>query len=123
MGSLPSGSLKNIDLLCIETNAFTLVVKGDLNLDRYQNSFVPYSIEDKMRFGVEVFGLIDGAQTEVFDVRKGELVTFSGQDLPPIFFENGYYQIIIEPVIGRELSFHHEYAPFKEAVTKTKRLK
>lgn len=122
MGSLPSGSLKNIDLLCIETNAFTLVVKGDLNLDRYQNSFVPYSIEDKMRFGVEVFGLIDGAQTEVFDVRKGELVTFSGQDLPPIFFENGYYQIIIEPVIGRELSFYHEYAPFKEAVTKTKRL-
>lgn len=122
MGSLPSGSLNNIELLCIETNAFTLVVKGDLNLDRYQNSFVPYSIEDKMCFGVDVFGLIDGVRIEIFDARKGELVTFSGQDLPPIFFENGYYQIIIQPAIDRELSFYHEYAPFKEAVTKTKRL-
>lgn len=120
MASLPSGSLKNIELLCIETDAFTLVVKGDLNFDRYQNRFVPYSMQDKMQFHLEPLGEVNSA--EILDARTGELVPYTEQDLPPIFFENGYYQIIIEPVKGREVSFYHEYAPFKEAVTKTKRL-
>ena len=122
MASLPSGSRKNIELLCIETDAFTLVVKGDLNYDRYHNQFVPYGVEDKMKFHIDAFDIGERVRTEILDARTGELVTYTEQDLPPIFFENGYYQIIIEPVKGRELSFYHEYAPFKEAITKTKRM-
>ena len=122
MASLPSGSRKNIELLSIETDAFTLVVKGDLNYDRYHNQFVPYSVEDKMKLHIDAFDIGDRVRTEILDARTGELVTYIEQDLPPIFFENGYYQIIIEPVKGRELSFYHEYAPFKEAITKTKRM-
>ena len=121
MDSLPSGSLKNIELLCIETDAFTLVVKGDLNFDRYHNRFVPYSMQDKMQFRVDSLGEVRSA--EIFDVRIGELVPYTDQELPPIFFENGFYQIIIEPEKGRELSFYHEYEPFREAVTMTKRMK
>ncbi|MEI4769797.1 restriction endonuclease-like protein [Psychrobacillus sp. FJAT-51614] len=120
MASLPSGSLKNIELLCIETDAFTLVVKGDLNFDRYYNRFVPYSVQDKMRFHFELLGTLHS--TEIVDARTGELVPYTGQDLPPIFFENGYYQIIIEPAKGHEVSFYHEFAPFNEAVKKTKRM-
>lgn len=120
MALLPSGSHKNIELLWIETNSFKLLVKGDLNYDRYQNRFVPYSVEDKMNFRLDTFDLGDTLLTEILDARIGELVTYTGQDLPPIFFENGYYQIIIEHVKGHEVSFYHEYAPFKEAVTKTR---
>ncbi|MDI2587262.1 restriction endonuclease-like protein [Psychrobacillus sp. NEAU-3TGS] len=120
MVSLPSGSLKNVELLCIETDVFTLVVKGDLNLERYQNKFVPYSLEDRMQFRYEALGKVNSV--EILDAQMGELVPYTGQDLPPIFFENGYYQVIIEPAKGREVSFFHEYAPFREAVTKTRRL-
>ncbi|MGE6489641.1 DUF2357 domain-containing protein [Paenisporosarcina sp. NPDC076898] len=91
-----------------------------MNYDRYQNQFVPYSVDDKMKFRVDTFGLDDTVRTEILDARKGELVTYTKQDLPPIFFENGYYQIIIDQRKGREVSFYHEYAPFKEAITKTK---
>ena len=118
MVSLPSGSHKNIELLCIETDAFTLVVKGDLNYDRYQNQFVPYTVDDKMKF--QVVSTANLRSAEILDAWTGALVPYIGQDLPPIFFENGYYQIIIEPAKGREVSFYHEYAPFKEAVTKTR---
>lgn len=120
MGSLPSGSLKNIELICIETDAFTLVVKGDMNFDRYHNRFVPYSMQDSMQFRLDSLGEVSSA--EIFDVRMGALVPYTGQELPPIFFENGFYQMIIEPEKGHEVSFYHEYEPFREAVTKTKRM-
>lgn len=120
MASLPSGSRKNIELLCIVTDSFTLVVKGDLNFDRFHNRFVPYSVQDKMQFHFDSLGEVSSA--EIFDVRIGELVPYTGEELPPIFFENGFYQIIIEPEKGRELSFYHEFEPFREAVTKTKRM-
>ncbi|KOS67711.1 hypothetical protein AEA09_03490 [Lysinibacillus contaminans] len=120
MASLPSGSRKNIELLCIVTDAFTLVVKGDLNFDRYHNRFVPYSVQDRMQFHFDSLG--EARSAEILDARTGELVPYTGQELPPIFFENGFYQIIIEPEKGHEVSFYHEYEPFREAVTKTKRM-
>lgn len=121
MGSLPSGSLKNIELLCIEMDAFTLVVKGDIHFDRYHNEFVPYSMQDSMKFRIDPLGKVSNA--EIFDVRIGELVPYTGQQLPPIFFENGLYQLIIEPEKEHEVTFYHEFAPFREAITKTKRMK
>lgn len=57
------------------------------------------------------------AMIEIYNGEK--LVHYEEQPLPPIFFENGRYEVLIGSTNGTSLCFYHEYAPFREAITES----
>lgn len=112
--SLPSGSRKAIDLLVVETVQFSLVIKGKLDYTKH----VAQSDETTMQF----FCHSKEEETiEIYDADLGVLVPYQGQPLYPIFFENGIYELVIIPKNKEQLKFYHEYAPFREAISKLSR--
>lgn len=112
--SLPSGSRKPIELLSIETNKFSLVIKGKLDYSKQ----IAQSEDTFMQFFYEGQ---DINELEIYDVDAKQLIPYNGQSLYPIFFENGIYEVIIIPKKDSKLTFYHEYAPFREAISKLSR--
>lgn len=112
--SLPSGSRKPAELLEIETDKFTLVIKGKLD---YSNH-IAQSDDTFMQFFYE--GKVIN-KIEIYDAKAKKLTPYNGQSLYPIFFENGMYEVIIIPKNDAKLTFYHEYAPFREAISKLSR--
>ena len=112
--SLPSGSRKATELLSIETDKFTLVIKGKLDYSKH----VAQSDDTFMQF---FYDSKDAAKIEIYDADEGKLVPYDGQWLYPIFFENGMYELVIIPKNKEQLTFYHEYAPFREAISKLSR--
>lgn len=112
--SLPSGSRKPIELLEIETDKFTLVVKGKLDYSKHvgqsEDTFMQFFYEGK-----------DINEIKIYDIDEKQLKPYNGQPLYPIFFENGMYEVIIIPQKDAKVTFYHEYTPFREAISKLSR--
>ncbi|CUB29336.1 restriction endonuclease-like protein [Bacillus cereus] len=114
MASRRSGSHRNLELLVVETADVTVILKGKLNTSKYVSAtgFIP------MRFFIDD----SAARVQIYDTNNELLVDYDeAMELPPIFFENGNYEIIIMPETDKELSFYHEYELFRQAVSKVMR--
>lgn len=114
MVSRPSGN-ESQELVVIETAALSLYIKGKPYHSRYA-SLKAYQkrtlfAEETMRFSASGIGI---ERKDVFDIRKEALVP--EQDLPPIFFENGMYQLVVSSKDERDLHFHHESSTLRQAV-------
>lgn len=96
--SLPSGSRKPIELLAIETDKFSLVIKGKLDFSKHvaqsEDTFMQFFYEGK-----------DINEIEIYDVDGKQLIPYNGQSLYPIFFENGMYEVIIIPQKDLNLNY------------------
>ncbi|KHF41541.1 restriction endonuclease-like protein [Halalkalibacter okhensis] len=114
MALLPSGSApKEVELVVIETTAFSLVIKGRPYHERYEGlqQYRTLDFHDVMQFdwsGNSVEKIL------VYDVEQQQLVPPS--DLRPIFFENSVYQVIVHPKGDTELSFYHEHPSLRKAI-------
>lgn len=115
MGSHHIGSRKDIELLVIDTELVSVVLKGKVNPLKYRQH--SEASDEKMGFkcvGKKIKSI------KIYDVLVGDLVDYDSTNiepyLSPIFFENGNYEILIEPTKGVGVSFYHEYEPFREAV-------
>lgn len=104
---------KEIELLVIETDEVTVVLKGKLDAGRHRSAtgFIP------MTFSTDA----GNADVQIYDIASGRLTPFEPQQMAPIFFENGSYELIIIPEKEGEFSFFHEYEAFRNAVTKLSR--
>ncbi|RLQ93622.1 restriction endonuclease-like protein [Falsibacillus albus] len=105
------------ELLFIETEDFTLFIKGTPYNPRFQ-SLSQYrkhtSIEkEKMTFTYEGEAV---ESVELYDVEHDSLRGLDDHPLSPIFFENGIYQIVISPKHDKILSFYHEHPGLRKAV-------
>ena len=104
---------KEIELLVIEAAEVTVVLKGKIDTRKHRSAtgFIP------MTFSTDV---VDG-DVQIYHIERGQLAPFEPNQMAPIFFENGHYEIIILPKTKDEISFYHEYEPFRNAVTKLSR--
>ena len=120
MASLPSGSLKEKELVVIETGDLTCIIKGRAEHPKYNKlqQHMSFKVEDAMQFQCRSNGEV---KIEIYDVLTQQLVPYEEQNLLPIFFENGRYEIIIIPNAKENLIFYHEYPEFREAVGKISR--
>lgn len=116
MVSLPSGiDHQDFELVIVETSECSLYIKGRPyhshyeSLRAYQNR-AEFSGE-KMYFSVQGIGI---ERIHVFDAQTGKLV--STHALPPIFFENGVYQLVVFSKRQNSLYFHHEHPKLRQAV-------
>ena len=95
------------ELLNIEFEHLTISIKGempDVKLSLFNNS-------PQMRF--KVTG--PEAKVEFFDVVNNQIQDFNDQPIPPLFLENGIYQVAIVPKGDNICTFHHEYDAFQKA--------
>ena len=112
----PSGSENFItELVVIETSELTLYIKGSPYHERYE-SLRQYrqkaeGSHERMTFKCSGIRL---ESIDIFDVREGRLVPKN--EHPPIFFENGVYELIVESKKNRKLIFDHEYQGLRKAV-------
>ncbi|WP_413375695.1 DUF2357 domain-containing protein [Alkalihalobacillus sp. 1P02AB] len=116
MVSLPSGSVnKEVELVLIETNYLSLVIKGKPFHQRYEGlkQYRTMDFHDEMEF--DVFGEAVGV-VKVFDVEKQSLQPYSKQR--PIFFENSSYQLIISPKGKPNLTFYHEHLSLRNSISR-----
>ncbi|MEH7885136.1 restriction endonuclease-like protein [Bacillus sp. JJ1609] len=114
MASLPSGSREDVELVKIETEELSLVLKGRPYHDRYEGLKQYRSMDrhDVMYFradGINVHDIL------VYDVTQQQLVSPTEQR--PVFFENGVYQLIVVPKNAQDLTFYHEYQLLRQAVS------
>ncbi|WP_391368140.1 DUF2357 domain-containing protein [Lysinibacillus sp. KU-BSD001] len=105
-------STKEIELLVIEATEVTVVLKGKIDTRKHRSAtgFIP------MTFSTDV-----NADVQLYHTEKEQLTPFEPNQMAPIFFENGNYEIIILPKTEDAFSFDHEYEPFRNAVTKLSR--
>lgn len=117
MALLLSGSREDVELVKIDTEECSLVIKGKPFHERYEGlmQYQTMDRKDIMEFSVngEKLHLV-----EVFDINKQQLVEQG--DVRPIFFENGIYQIIVVPKKKDELTFYHEYPILRKAISPVK---
>jgi uncharacterized protein len=116
MASLPSGLANEaVELVQIETEDFTLVIKGKPYHERYigLKQYRQMDRNDVMQFYVTGQGI---RSTQVFDVAEQALVEPSSQR--PIFFENGIYQLVLSPKSARNFSFYHEHPLMRKAISR-----
>ena len=112
----PSGSApKEVELVVIETNRFSLVIKGKPYHERYEGlkQYRQIDIHDVMQFDAKGEGL---QKVLVYDVDEETLVPFHRHR--PIFFENSVYQVILSPKEEEELFFYHEHPFLRKAVSR-----
>ncbi|WP_394578728.1 DUF2357 domain-containing protein [Cytobacillus firmus] len=111
----PSGSRNDVELVKIETDYFSLVVKGKPFHERYEGlkQYRAMDMHDVMQFSVH--GKLVN-QVLVYDIET-QLLQESTQ-LRPIFFENGVYQVIVIPKTSRDLSFYHEHPGLRQSISK-----
>jgi uncharacterized protein len=114
MALLPSGSRDDVELVKIETEDLSLVIKGKPYHERYEGlrQYKAMERHDVMDFSVNGNGI---QEIKVYDIAIQELVNPSEQR--PIFFENGVYQLIVVPKDDREFTFYHEYPLIRQAVS------
>lgn len=113
MGSLLSGSRDDVELVHIETEKLSLMIKGKPFHERYEGlkQYRTLDLHDVMQF--DVVGE-DLQETQVFDVNEQKLVTSSANR--PIFFENGIYQLIVIPKKDDVFTFYHEHPGLRQSV-------
>jgi uncharacterized protein len=114
MVSLPSGSREDVELVKIDANDFSLVIKGKPYHYRYEGlkQYRKMDYHDVMEFSYNG----DSVRfIQVYDVELGELT--SKQKVRPIFFENGTYQVIVVPKQNQKFEFYHEYPLFRNAIS------
>lgn len=116
MASPLSGSvLDEVELVVVETDDLSLYIKGKPFHPRYE-SLKQYRGLAKYRNETMQF-LFKGEKIEsvkVYDVHEEELLDVHQH--PPIFFENGIYQIVVSSKKGRTLQFYHEHPSLRNAV-------
>ncbi|WP_158582973.1 restriction endonuclease-like protein [Lysinibacillus yapensis] len=113
MDSRHSGFLKGIQLLTIETVDLKLAIAGNLDLQRYNEDSYKSFIEDKEAM---YFSCSEEAMVQIFDVGTQQLVEANGQPFLPIFFENGKYELQVQPKDDEAIKFWHEYEGFRNAI-------
>jgi uncharacterized protein len=116
MDSHPSGSRSDVELIKIEATDFSLVIKGKPYHPRYEGlmQYQKLDNQDIMKFSAIGHSV---ETVKVFDIEFGQLT--SEQQVRPIFFENGIYQVIIVPKQKQELEFYHEHPLFRQAISTT----
>ncbi|UII57884.1 restriction endonuclease-like protein [Cytobacillus spongiae] len=115
MALLPSGSREDVELVKINTDDFTLIIKGKAYHERYEGlqQYRQMDFHDVMTFAVDYDGNYD---VSVFDIEQQSLI--QDTQVRPIFFENGVYQIIVSPKTNLNLSFYHEHPGLRQAVSR-----
>ncbi|GAA1368377.1 restriction endonuclease-like protein [Peribacillus frigoritolerans] len=115
MASHPSGSPDDVDLVKIEAEAFSLVIKGKPYHYRYEGlkQYRKMDYHDIMQFSVSGE---DVQSVEVYDIETGKLT--DSQQVRPIFFENGTYQVLIISKQNQELDFYHEHPLLRQAISR-----
>lgn len=102
------------ELLVIEAADVYVVVKGEIAAKGVatNNANIP------MQFYVSD----PSVKVYLYDVSMNSLVLYEGQPLAPVFYENGTYELKIQP---REknvrLGFEHEYKGFQQRITEDSR--
>lgn len=114
MALLPSGSREDVELVKIETEQLSLIIKGKPYHERYEGlkQYRRMDFHDVMEFSAHGE---DVREILVFDIEKQQLVQSS--KLRPIFFENGIYQVIVIPKTEKELTFYHEHPILRQAIS------
>ncbi|MBM7655241.1 restriction endonuclease-like protein [Neobacillus cucumis] len=117
MASLPSGSREDVELIQIETDELSLILKGKPYHNRYEGlkQYRSMDYHDVMEFSVQGDTI---QEIKVYDINQQQLVEPSR--LRPIFFENGVYQLIVLPKNGQELTFYHEHPLLRQSVSLVK---
>ncbi|MEE3954137.1 restriction endonuclease-like protein [Peribacillus frigoritolerans] len=115
MASHPSGSPDDVDLVKVEAEAFSLVIKGKPYHHRYEGlkQYRKMDYHDVMQFSVSGE---DVQSVEVYDIETGKLS--DSQKVRPIFFENGTYQVLIISKQNQELDFYHEHPLLRQAISR-----
>ncbi|MBP1947122.1 restriction endonuclease-like protein [Virgibacillus litoralis] len=116
MVSLPSGSgNEDTELVVIETVDFYLYIKGKPYHERYEGLRYYQMIQTDETMDLSVKGE-DIKSILIYDLNEGKL---SDQTtVPPIFFENRVYQLVVTPKNEKNLSFYHEHPGLRKSVTK-----
>ncbi|MDM5317194.1 restriction endonuclease-like protein [Fictibacillus sp. b24] len=115
MVSLPSGLVReDVELVLIETNQFTLFMKGKPYHQRFEglSQYKKKLQNETMEFKVDGESI---QSVKVFDVDRQILSADS--TFRPIFFENGNYQIIVTSKVDSEIEFYHEHHLLRDAVS------
>lgn len=110
----PSGSREDAELVLIETENLSLVIKGKPFHERYEGlkQYRSMDIHDTMEFSAQGKSI----QTlQVYDVHQQQLT--ASTVVRPIFFENGIYQLIVMPKKEMELTFYHEHPELRKAIS------
>jgi uncharacterized protein len=114
MDSLPSGFRDDVELVKIEVTDFSLVIKGKPYHNLYEGlrQYRKLNRHDVMKFSA----IGDSLETvQVYNIDLDQL-TFE-QQVRPIFFENGIYQVIIVSKKRQELEFYHEHPKLRQAIS------
>lgn len=114
MASLPSGSHEDVELVKVETDDLTLVLKGKPYHERYEGlkQYRSMDYHDVMEFHVEGVNI---QEIKVYDINEQQMG--DPGNLRPIFFENGVYQLVVWSKTGQELTFYHEHPLIRQAVS------
>ncbi|WP_316568857.1 restriction endonuclease-like protein [Neobacillus sp. YIM B06451] len=114
MVSLPSGSREDVELVRIETDYLSLIIKGKPYHERYEGLMQYRSMDfhDIMQFIATGEGL---NEIKVYNINAQKLD--DPANLRPIFFENGIYQLIVLPKSGEDLTFFHEHQGIRQAIS------
>jgi len=114
MAILPSGSREEVELVQIETEDISLILKGKPYHERYESlkQYRTMDYHDTMDFTVDGENV---QEIKVYDVNQQQLAEQTS--LRPIFFENGVYQLIIASKHGEELTFYHEHPLVRKAIS------
>lgn len=112
----PSGSDESVtQLVVIETSELSLYIKGKPYQEKFESlkRYKPMAdgFIETMQFSCKGVGL---ESVEIFDVSEGRLIE-KGEH-PPIFFENGVYQLVVESKRGKTLIFDHEHPGLRKAI-------
>ncbi|WP_432352934.1 DUF2357 domain-containing protein [Sporosarcina sp. A2] len=120
MGSHLSGFPKDRELVVIETEDVTCIIKGSVSHPQYNKlrKQMSFKVEDAMQFECTSLSL---QEVQVYDVLSEVLVPYTSQQLLPIFFENGRYELIILPKTKEKISFYHEFPEFRDGISKVSR--
>ena len=105
------------ELLTIETEAFSLYIKGRPFNHRFESlkHFRDKSQLDEQTMIVKCAG-VPSEQVNIFDPVQETLVPLGSTTHHPIFFENEVYQLVISPKPGENLTFYHEHPQIRQAV-------
>lgn len=114
MATPPFGSREEVELVQIETDDLSLILKGKPYHERYESlkQYRSMDLHDTMTFVVKGENI---QSIKVYDVNQDELVEETVSR--PIFFENGVYQLIVASKQDRELTFYHEHPLIRKALS------
>lgn len=115
MDSHRSGSRDEVELVKIEAEAFSLVIKGKPYHHRYEGlkQYRKMDFHDVMQFSVHGQDILS---VKVYDIELEALT--DSQQVRPIFFENGLYQVIVISKQDQELAFYHEHPILRQAISR-----